>query len=191
MCNSDAQSTQRQEKAWQFITGTCQTSCQSHSWLKRFLLKGFSKKAKLFQVKPFKKFHKCSFVFFFFFKYSILPVWQWWWSRLDLVLSDQSDLCCFCFGFCSALVPLTPTSWQVFTFCSCFSLQPCFPSSSSSSFFILALWAYVCACVCACVGVCMCVCACVYFGNSVTVPCPLCVRMGPLSAHSCVSCAVN
>lgn len=48
-------------------------------------------------------------------------------------------------GFCSVLVPLTQTSWQVFTFCSCFSLYPCFPSSSSSSSssLFLALWVSV------------------------------------------------
>lgn len=58
-------------------------------------------------------------------------------------------------GFCSVLVLLTQTSWQVFTFCSCFSLYPCFPSSSSS----------LCVCVC--------------FGSNVTPTLPTLSKNGP------------
>lgn len=182
VCNSDAQSTQRQEKAWQLIAGTCQTSCQSHSWLKRILPKGFSKKKKKKRQNYFK-WSPTKSVFFHFVRF--LPVWLWWGRRLDLLLSDQSDSCRVCFGFCSALVLLTPTSRQVFTFCSCFSLLPCFlSSSSSSSFFILALWAHVCACEC--VYVCACVRACISVTASL-YPAHFFVRMGPLSEHLCVS----
>lgn len=63
-------------------------------------------------------------------------------------------MCCFCFGLCSALVLLTPTSWQVFTFCSCFSPPALF------SVLLLLLLSHsrslspMCACVC--VPACVC-----------------------------------
>lgn len=73
-------------------------------------------------------------------------------------------------GFCSVLVPLTQTSWQVFTFCSCFPPYPCFPSSTaSSSSSSLSLWVSV------------------YFGHDVTAPCPLLCKNGPSVLCLCVS----
>lgn len=70
------------------------------------------------------------------------------WSGRSALLScliqsaAQTSVSVLASGFCSVLVPLTQTSWHVFTFCSCFPLYPCFPSSSSSSL-SLSEWACI------------------------------------------------
>lgn len=94
------------------------------------------------------------------------------WRHLTLQFSAPvyplrcSILCPFCLGICllvpsARLLDISSLSVPV-------SLKPCFPYSSSDS-----------PSMCVCVSVCVCVC----FGHNVTAPCPLCTRMGPLSAH--------